>query len=287
MDISRITQEISSILYADKMMLNYLNIKSSPNTVNLHYYIPVEDMTKNNLGDYLSKVVVEYMLKREGLQIDSSTESVKHLYGIGSILQFGYQNATVWGSAFAYDPSNVRSIFHRSLFRKLDIRAVRGPMTRNVLMRLGHNCPECYGDPAVLMPLIYQPNVKEKKDYVIVPHFSQLETLKNSELKNNIVSMYTSDYESVIDSIANSKFVVSSSLHGLILAEAYGVPAIFYQDRPERFNFKYEDWYSSTKRKIIVRDNIKTALNTEPLEIPDLKTMQDNLLETFPYDLWK
>ena len=87
--------------------------------------------------------------------------------------------------------------------------------------------------------------------------------------------------------IFNSKFVISSSLHGIILAEAYGVPAIFLNERQEKYLFKYEDWYQSTGRKDFVKANsVGEALKYSTPELPDLKLMQENLLETFPIDLF-
>lgn len=104
----------------------------------------------------------------------------------------------------------------------------------------------------------------------------------------NVVSMNTTDYKTVIDKICSAKMVISSSLHGIILAEAYGVPAVFYQDRPERFNYKYADWYGSTGREdFFVAQSIQEAMSQTGLKVPDLKTMQENLIHTFPYDLWE
>lgn len=78
-------------------------------------------------------------------------------------------------------------------------------------------------------------------------------------------------------------------IHGIILAEAYGVPAVFYQDRPARFNFKYEDWYQSTGRFGVEPCESIEACFEKKIDEPDvamIHIMQERLLETFPLYLW-
>lgn len=54
--------------------------------------------------------------------------------------------------------------------RHLDIRAVRGTLTREVFLKLGHKCPEIYGDPGVLMPSVYQSkNIEKTYNYMVIP----------------------------------------------------------------------------------------------------------------------
>lgn len=73
---------------------------------------------------------------------------------IGSIIQFLGQDCVVYGSGFLFRWAMPQ--FARKKL-KLDIRAVRGPLTRNVLMELGYKLPEVYGDPAILLPLFFTP----------------------------------------------------------------------------------------------------------------------------------
>lgn len=53
----------------------------------------------------------------------------------------------------------------KKIGRKPDIRAVRGPETRKLLINVGFDCPGIYGVPAVIMPLIYNPDVKKNTRY--------------------------------------------------------------------------------------------------------------------------
>ena len=203
------------------------------------------------------------------------------MYAIGSIIGFGCQNAVVWGSGLLMD---YRLYISRMKLAKLDVRCVRGPRTREVLISNGVACPEIYGDPAILMPEIYSPQTTKKYKYTLITHFSK-DNLSYGEC--NRVSMLTTDYKNVIDEIAASELVISSSLHGIILAETYNVPAILLADSPMSM-FKYEDYYYSTGRtKIICASNVEDALKLKPLPLPDLRTMREKVKSVFPYDLWQ
>lgn len=159
--------KLKRILLKNRIVLRngYSIVEASKNRVNLNVWI-VSDSDNQNVGDYLSKVVVEEMCKFKGVDFSRELSSTKHLYAIGSIL-LGYQDSVVWGSGFGYDHSNSKlfklgAFIHRH-YHTSDIRAVRGPITRSILLKMGIDCPEVYGDPAVLMPLFYNKQVKKKE----------------------------------------------------------------------------------------------------------------------------
>lgn len=165
MNIKKAINEARCIIDRDNIILYFPNVKTKDHRVNLHVSdmkqngdIPADDDTRNsyNLGDYLGVIIVNWMLKKRELSLDDYVERKKHLITVGSGAIKSYQNMTVWGSGVMreiYVP--MKRFFQKSWLRKLDIRAVRGPMSRDYLMKLGHKCPEVYGDPAILMPLIY------------------------------------------------------------------------------------------------------------------------------------
>jgi len=100
--------------------------------------------------------------------------------------------------------------------------------------------------------------------------------------------MNTDNYKGVIDQIVQSKLIISSLLHGVILADAYGVPSVWYRGIGKDIDFKYRDYYGSTGRELNkVPTSVEDALDTDPLPLPDLKPLQEKLMEVFPYDLWK
>lgn len=281
------------IVKRDTMYLYF----AEKNIVNLNAWVNPE-RTVNNVGDYLSLVAVNYMCKRYGVSLEEKVKKTQHLYAIGSIL-IGNQNATIWGSGFISDyrslcQKKLVGLYHR-LRHSLDIRAVRGPETLRILKEMGYSrCIEnkCsrgelpLGDPAVLMPLIYPKARTHKNQYVVIPNFSKYNQYSGEE---NKVSTFSSKWENLIDSILDADLVISSSLHGIILAEAYGVPAVLLRDVPNDLT-KYKDWYYSTNRyDFPMADSIQEALEITPslLDKTTLGELQNGLINSFPIDLWK
>ena len=275
-----------------------LDTPAKENRVNIYDYQPMRygyQMYQDspfNLGDALGKVIVRFLLEKKGIDVDQWIPHKKHLFTVGSNI-FGssikgnYQDATIWGSGILKEPLRHEAIAQRLSRRKLDIRAVRGPLSREVLLRFGHKCPEVYGDPAILMPLFYQPKSEKKYKYNIVSQFVHEQEFHETHPNERMISMNTDNYKYVIDEIVSSELIFSSSLHGIILAESYGVPAIFFRGLGKRIDFKYLDYYYSTGRTDIrISESFEEALNREPLPIPDLSELRQGLLDSFPYDLW-
>ncbi len=248
--------------------------------VNLEYFD-----CQVNLGDVLSPVICQWMLDRASLTFDQKTDKTYHLMAIGSILGgSGFFDATVWGSGIkSFD--QIATLSRRKFFQKLDLRSVRGPLTRQALIACGYKCPERYGDPAVLLPLIYNPRVEKTCKIGTILHFKHDMKIPK-EIKN--INIKTSDYEDFVNQMCSCEKIISSSLHGIILAEAYNIPAVFLGDGRDYEMFKYFDWYLSTGRKNVkIAYSLDEAIQMQPLDLPDLSLIQASIMETFPYDLWK
>ncbi|MCD7791348.1 MAG: polysaccharide pyruvyl transferase family protein [Bacteroides thetaiotaomicron] len=208
----------------------------------------------------------------------------KHLYGIGSILFWGYQQAVVWGSGMSQSIDK----YKMTLLRKLDIRLVRGPLTADELNKEGFSVPAVYGDPAVLMPLIYpqktSKDMKNKKIGVILKQDSNDEILPDNTM---LIDMFTNDVFSVVEQICSCSYIISASLHGIIIAESYGVPAILLDDFMGYNDFKYRDWYLSTGRDSFpIAHTVEQAVTLLPSTPMNISSIQNSVIETFPYDLF-
>jgi hypothetical protein len=166
----------------------------------------------------------------------------KTLFAVGSILGWGDPNCIYWGSGFLQS----FSVFSGGI-----VKAVRGKLSKDKLKALPGWDTIAVGDPALLLPLWKKKRTYEKEYPIsITPHYSETDFFKeNYGEKHRIIDIRTDDIDHVIEEIQKSRYVLSSSLHGLILAHAYEVPALWikHTDLGERdgVHFKFHDYFSS------------------------------------------
>ena len=242
---------------------------------------------RRNFGDTLTPYIFDYFKRNFKLEKQRNKKTT-HLLMCGSIIGFGNFDAIVWGSGIL-SKEYANSILNNKQI-KYDIRAVRGPLTRSILLKRGDSVPEIYGDPAILLPLIYNKEVAKKYDISIINHYADGYN-KNKFKKFHTIDIFCDDIYKIIDEIRASNLVISSALHGIIVAESYGIPTIWLKSS-NLDDFKYLDWYGSTLREekdIAFMDNINLSVPSKvaqpPIDI--IKKMQSDLIKSFPFDLWK
>ena len=215
---------------------------------------------------------------------------------LGSIFHLARDNDVIWGSG-------INPVWQKNIKeppKKLDIKAVRGPLTQNYAeAKLGIKCPKIYGDPVLLFPRYFPEfKVHKKKDYIVIlQHNDEEYAFKNLDLFKNHNIFFCQRYNKqswieVVNKILSSTFVISSSLHGLIFAEVYGIPArwLYNENFPSsktESRFKYNDYYASTGRSM---DDFANSID-EALEMggkePITSYNPKPLIKSFPYDLFR
>ncbi|WP_271985711.1 polysaccharide pyruvyl transferase family protein [Pseudoclavibacter terrae] len=231
----------------------------------------------DNFGDLLGPLIVEHLVKQRGKSQSSHAMGGPRLLSVGSIMRLAEPGDFVWGSGV-----NGKSIDVDSVFPALDVRAVRGPLTRSRLMSDGIAVPETYGDPGLLVPELF-PELKNatRLGITIVPNLHDWPTFKNDPRAVNP----RGDLHSIIKRIAGSELVVGSSLHGIVVAESFGVPARLVRAGSEPV-FKYEDYYEGTGRRLpSIGASVEQAIDLSGA--PPLQWSPHPLLEAFPTELWR
>lgn len=209
-----------------------------------------------------------------------------HLFAIGSILQYATSDCYIWGSGFIQSNSKPKG-------RPELIAAVRGPLSQKRCQALGIDAPLLFGDPALLTSrFILKKHAPIPGRIGLVPHFVDWDRLSNPELglqqRYHFIDIRTSDIENFSDEICKCEYVVSTSLHGVILSEAFGVPAVWCEvsDNVVGKGFKFHDYFSGTGRAAHAarfRDlsNANLAKFICP-PIENLTEIQESLLSAFP-----
>lgn len=246
--IFRIEKVVNTIIWAvfpqKKVLVLNVHLKNCVNKIN-----PI------NLGDDLNLVVAKELSNRTIVNTLYSFISVfkpLNYMCIGSIVDtLTNKQSIIWGSGAMYGDENKIIIKPKKVF------AVRGPLTRQYLLGQGISCPEIYGDPAILLPLFYSCKREKKYKMGLIPHYADYNTL----IVNNIQKRYGEDvkvinmkkykkWENIVESICECDFIISSSLHGLIIADAYGVPNLWIKlsDRVKGDDFKFRDYFEGCKK---------------------------------------
>ena len=169
-----------------------------------------------------------------------------YMVGIGSILQNDISNsAKIWGAGI---------ISKDSFINESDFYAVRGLKTVERIKELGYQFNGKIGDPALLLPLIHNPDVQKNNRIGIIPHVTHFETarelFKNQEYYT-LIDLSENDIKKTIGLIKSCNYIISSSLHGLIVSHAYNIPALHVQLGRELAGdgIKFLDYYTSVDIK--------------------------------------
>jgi len=222
--------------------------------------------TKENYGDLLGKYLVEKISKKKVVWVFPKHFSLfnyfKPIYvTAGSILSHVNENCIVWGSGI---------IQSDQLVKKAKFLAVRGPQTRKRLLELGYELTEVYGDPALLLPTYYFPMILKKYKIGIVPHYNDYKEVKEwykNEDAVKVIDLMTLDIESTTDEFLECENIISSSLHGLIVAHAYNIPAIWVKFSDKLFGdgIKFQDYFESVGINNYIPNNINRFVSEEEM----------------------
>jgi len=204
--------------------------------------VPLNYFTyRPNFGDLLSPWLVRQMTGREAVVADRSKP---HYAIIGSVISQGTDQSIFWGTGMygtedkSEAPKNAR--FH----------AVRGPLSQAKLSAekgFGIQVPEVYGDPGLLLPLYYLPDVRITHEFGVIVRWSERSWAAATYGPGvKLIDFSRSDVEAVIREMLSCRKIISSSLYGLIIADAYGIPTAWLASKSPRGGvFKYYDYFAS------------------------------------------
>lgn len=288
--VQKMKREVGANLNPHKVKVRPPKLTKSKQAKIKHGDIPVywtcRQIRRGNFGDMLSPVLTKSLSGKNAVFRNTGSR----LFAVGSLLKFAGRGDTVWGTGFISATDKCK--------RGLDIRAVRGPLTRDIIRKQGFDCPEVYGDPGLLLPALY-PRLKlelepkqdrKQKGIGIIPHYVDYERVRSQLAHKGFrVIDIRAGIDQVIKAATQCEVLLCSSLHGCILGESYGIPTAWVElsDKVVGKGFKFHDYYASTDRapecvdwrkRIDIDYAVNVALDLSPPKI-ELKP----LLDAFPY----
>lgn len=198
--------------------------------------------SKLNFGDELTPLLIERLFYMES---SWSVPEKAEIAGAGSILEIleqssGENRINIWGSGYIKPGPKCKKNFN--------FLAVRGKYT---LKRVGGD-NVILGDPGILASRAFPEfkNIPKKYRVGIVPHYVDMKSKFLSKVKNSrdftIIDVLGSP-EDVIRSINECDLIFSSSLHGLIVGDSFGIPNYWmpFSDKLAGGDYKFKDYYSA------------------------------------------
>jgi hypothetical protein len=232
-----------------------------------------------NLGDALSPVIVSMV---SGLPVRhvaaKSTEARLAAVGtIGHMFEGG--DVSFWGTGTSPHINPSQSDVEKVPYTvprdtKMNVYATRGPFTRNLLAP--GSGPGVYGDPLWLLPRFHTAPVKKRYELGVILHLSELvdrsysavplpdhvryqmseEEAGSIKLINTVTATSVAALRERLDDILACKRIVSTSLHGMVFAESYGIPCLYFSPRaataglgnvdfetPDAIDLRFNDLY--------------------------------------------
>jgi pyruvyltransferase len=257
----------------------YVSPRSTERAANLarHRFV------HGNFGD----LFVPHLLGRlTGAEPQYHEDSPK-LLTVGSVIRTARDGDVLWGTGLngAYP-----QMLHAP--KQLNIYATRGPISYDFLRRGGFDVSRVgtVFDPGSLIDYLFQDEIvalrqhigSPSRDFTLIPHFRDETEMRRlyPQHGDKICSVDAPFFETV-GRILGSNLVVSSSLHGLIVAEALGVPAVWHRSLMGVDDLKFTDYYLGTGRYRIVKvDTLQSALRVSPMPLPTFDAAA--MLATFP-----
>jgi hypothetical protein len=239
--------------------------------------------------------IVEYVSRRP---VGWSSPQDADMIAIGSVLAFpgiyerivgtpGHAPLPVWGSGSLVWPR-----FLLGASRSTHFACLRGPITASLVPDFAG----AFGDPGLLVDRVFGAQPKTTK-VGVVPHHEQMQnpefvaSLEAREL--SVIDPRQDDPADVVAQISACETVLAGSLHGLVTADAYGIPNLWL-DGPRisqdnlPSDFKFFDYFTSVGRYETGRRRLDKCLDVIRFGDFDLSYMRrleaikDGIEASFP-----
>ncbi len=287
--------------------------KIAKNNINLYYWLD-----EPNFGDALN---VEVTRKLFHINVNKATPEECEACFIGSLLdKFLYERVfrgkrarrlyaqppvQIWGTGFIIEKNGyIRRKYNlgEAFFRKAQVHAVRGALSRDRLSKiLRKNLRDVLlADPGLIgCDLIDWQQNEKVYELGIIPHYVEKDKPVWAELQKSIPSSIVIDMQAdvydVLNTISKCKAVLSSAMHGLIVADGMHIPNMRAILTGSLYGgeYKFNDYYSSygltthpkwnLNEKLFTQDDIQSIYDNYTISRELVDEKKEMLYKTFPY----
>ena len=213
-------------------------LQNEKRTIRLAYFT-----TKPNVGDAINPQLIDELFN---LDTTSPVRGRPYLLAIGSLMAMANRLAHVWGTGVMGPSFRLRNV------QPQNIHALRGKLSYEFLRNNGIQVKDVpLGDPGYLAPVLLTEPVTRSHPIGLVPHYHDRElpwvqkALSHPDVMDLDVRIDPGEF---LLKMAACEVIISSSLHGLIFAEALALPNVWIKlsDKIPGGRFKYDDWFSLT-----------------------------------------
>jgi hypothetical protein len=248
--------------------------------------LPIFYFTKvKNVGDQVNVDLIDGLFGRKAALSD---QRARHLLAVGSLMGMANRHSQVWGTGVLHPSVAVPDI------PPGHVHSVRGKLSYEVIRHSGVAIGDIpLGDPAFLVARII-PRRASAKTYRlgVAAHYADRfnpwlkRILQDPEVADLNVH---ADPREFLETLDACEAVVSSSLHGLVFAEALSVPNAWIKlsDLVLGDGFKFRDWFSvsdTPQQKPVLPDDHDTAASlAAQTRLHDMRIDATSLVDAFPF----
>jgi hypothetical protein len=238
------------------------------------------------------------------------------LFTVGSVWRNVRNNDHVWGTGSfgnSVEFQHVACRGYKGRFNNVTVYSARGPRTADIIKKVCRRRIQTldeegytknltgippYGDGGFLVPFVFpeldsQDKRIQRFNSCIILHKYDEETFTDYDAAvRETFLRVIQPWQTMAANITQCKVVSSSSLHGLMLADAYGVPSRWIQQSKAIFPFKFLDYFDSVGHS---KDGLrlKVVVHNDTLPVPEVASAQERstyaskVIQSFPLHLFE
>jgi Polysaccharide pyruvyl transferase len=249
--------------------------------------VPIFYFTKvTNVGDQINPWLISELF---GSATILCTQEQEHVLAIGSLMGLANRRSRIWGTGVLHPSAIAEDIVPDNVY------AIRGKLSYEAMRARGIVLGDIpLGDPGFLIRKVAErwSQVQKKYRLGIAAHYVDRTNPWVQSLLTcpDVADLNVhADPESFLATLAACEVVASSSLHGLIFAEALGVPNVWIElsDKVHGGGFKFRDWFSLAERPqheaVAPESTGGMAGLIEKAALHDMRIEADSLIGSFPW----